>query len=68
MKALVFTAVFNGIAAIPLLFLVAKVNDDATILADNRGGKASRGFVWLTFAVMILSELALIYTTLMSKA
>jgi Mn2+/Fe2+ NRAMP family transporter len=62
MKALVFTAVFNGIAAVPLLFLIAKINGNPEILGDNRGGGLSRTFVWVTFGVMGLSAVALLYT------
>jgi Mn2+/Fe2+ NRAMP family transporter len=62
MKALVFTAVFNGIAAVPLLFLIAKINGSQKILGDHRGGIFSRAFVWATFGVMGLSAIALLYT------
>ncbi len=62
MKALVFTAVFNGIAAVPLLFLIAKINGNPEILGDQRGGGLSRTFVWVTFGVMGLSAVALLYT------
>lgn len=62
MKALVFTAVFNGIAAVPLLFLIAKINGNPEILGDKRGGGLSRAFVWATFGVMGLSAVALLYT------
>jgi len=63
MKALVFTAVFNGIAAVPLLFMIARINGSAAILGDRRGGLLSRALVWLTFGVMGLSAVALLYTT-----
>ena len=63
MKALVFTAVFNGVAAAPLLFLIARINGDKRLLGDNRGGPLSRSMVWLTFAVMSLCAVALLYTT-----
>ncbi|MEO8736386.1 MAG: divalent metal cation transporter [Edaphobacter sp.] len=62
MKALVFTAVFNGVAAVPLLFLIAKINGSSEILGDYRGGRLSRSFVWVTFVVMGLSAVALFYT------
>jgi Mn2+/Fe2+ NRAMP family transporter len=68
MKALVFTAVFNGIAAVPLLFLIAKINGSPEILGDHRGGVLSRSFVWLTFAVMGLSAIALLYTLVFKHA
>jgi NRAMP (natural resistance-associated macrophage protein)-like metal ion transporter len=61
-KALVFTAVFNGIAAVPLLFLIGLINGDAAILGQWRGGWLSRIFVWLTFGVMALAAVALLYT------
>jgi NRAMP (natural resistance-associated macrophage protein)-like metal ion transporter len=67
MKALVFTAVFNGIAAVPLLFVIARINSNSGILGKNRGGALSRMMVWLTFGVMALSGAALLYTTLSGR-
>ena len=61
-KALVFTAVFNGIAAVPLLFLLGLINGNGDILGKYRGGPLSSTLVWLTFAVMALSAAALLYT------
>ena len=61
-RALVFTAVFNGIAAVPLLYLIARINGSEAILAGQRGGVWSRVFVWATFGVMALSAVALLYT------
>lgn len=63
-KALVFTAVFNGIAAVPLLFLIARINDNKAILGTHAGGAFSRTFVWLTFGVMGVSGAALLYTAI----
>lgn len=62
MKALVYTAVFNGIAAAPLLYVVARINDNRAIMGAFRGGPLSRTFVWLTFGIMGLSGAALLYT------
>ena len=61
-RALVFTAVFNGVAAVPLLYLIARINESEEILAGQRGGAWSRVFVWMTFGVMALSAVALLYT------
>ncbi len=47
-----FTAVFNGVAAVPLLFLIAKINGSPQILGNHQGGVLSRTFVWGTFGVM----------------
>ena len=67
MKALVFTAVFNGIAAVPLLFVIARMNSESRILGKYRGGGLSVTMVWVTFGVMGLSSLALLYTTLAGR-
>lgn len=66
-KALVFTAVFNGVAAVPLLFLIALINGNQAILGEWRGGWLSRTFVWITFGVMGLAAVALLYTLVFSK-
>ncbi|MGO4409075.1 MULTISPECIES: NRAMP family divalent metal transporter [unclassified Brevundimonas] len=62
MKALVYTAVFNGIAAVPLLYVIARINGNGAIMGSSRGGPWSRTFVWLTFGIMGLSGAALLYT------
>lgn len=62
-KALVLTAVFNGIAAVPLLFLIAKINSNSRILGAYCGGLLSQVFVWLAFGVMGVCALALLYTS-----
>ena len=64
-KALVFTAVFNGIAAVPLLYLIARINGSEAILGSQKGGIWSRSIVWITFGVMALAGVALLYTTIM---
>ena len=63
-KALVFTAVFNGIAAVPLLFMIARINASREILGPNRGGILSRWLVWVTFGVMAMCALGLFATLL----
>jgi Mn2+/Fe2+ NRAMP family transporter len=59
-KALVYTAVLNGIAAVPLLFVIARINGRGDILGDLKGGWLSQLIVWLTFAIMGLSAAALL--------
>jgi len=61
-KALVFTAVFNGVAAVPLIYIIARINSSKKILDKNRGGILSRSLVWLTFAVMAMAAIAMFYT------
>jgi len=63
-KALVYASVFNGIAAVPLIFLIAKINSNKNILGEHSGGAMSKFFTWLTFIVMLCSALGLLYTFL----
>lgn len=66
-KALVFTAVFNGVAAVPLLFVIARLNSSDTVLGERRGGRLSRSLVWLTFGLMGLSAVALLVTSILGR-
>lgn len=64
-KALVFTAVFNGVAAVPLLYMIGLINGSAKVLGDKRGRWLSQTGVWITFGVMGLAAIGLLYTTIM---
>lgn len=61
-KALVFTAVFNGVAAVPLLFLIARIARNPSIMGKYRSGWLSHIGVWTTFLVMLASAIAMFYT------
>jgi len=61
-KALVFTAVFNGVAAVPLIFLIAKIARNKKIMGIYRSGWLSNSVVWITFFVMLASAVAMFYT------
>ncbi|MGH7237124.1 MAG: divalent metal cation transporter, partial [Candidatus Saccharimonadales bacterium] len=58
-QALVFTSVFNGVAAVPLVYLIAKINGSRAIMGEHRGRGLSRFLVWLTFAVMAAAAVAM---------
>lgn len=62
MKALVFAAVFNGVAAVPLLFLIAKIARSKKIMGEYRSGIISSSLVWLTFGVMFIAAIAMFFT------
>lgn len=51
-KALIYSAVLNGIAAVPLLFLIIKISANERILGEYKGGVLSRVLLWITFAGM----------------
>jgi len=61
-KALVFTAVFNGVAAVPLIFLIARIARNPKIMGEYRSGWLSNTVVWITFLVMLASAVAMFYT------
>jgi NRAMP (natural resistance-associated macrophage protein)-like metal ion transporter len=63
-KALVFTAVFNGIAAVPLIFVIAKIAGNPKIMGEYKSGRISKILVWTTFVAMLLSALAILITFL----
>lgn len=63
-KALVFTAVINGVVAVPLLFLIAKIAQNETIMDKNKSGLLSKSLVWATMSGMGMAAIALLVTLL----
>jgi NRAMP (natural resistance-associated macrophage protein)-like metal ion transporter len=61
-KALVFAAVFNGVTAVPLLFMINRINANENILGAFKGSKLSQIVIWITFAIMGLGAVAMFYT------
>lgn len=61
-KALVFTAVANGVAAVPLIFVIGKIAGDSGIMGEHRSGWLSNIFVWATFAIMAAAAVAMFAT------
>ncbi len=62
MKALVYTAVINGVVAVPLIFVIALVGQNKKIMGDFSSGITSRIFVWLTFIGMGAAAVAMFLT------
>jgi Mn2+/Fe2+ NRAMP family transporter len=60
-QALIFTAVFNGIAAVPLIWMIARIGNNSNIMGQYKNGILSNIFVRITFIVMALAVLALFY-------
>jgi NRAMP (natural resistance-associated macrophage protein)-like metal ion transporter len=56
-QALIFTAVFNGIAAVPLLWMIMKVGNNSEIMGQYKNGTLSNVFVRISFVVMALATL-----------
>lgn len=59
MKALVYTAVINGVIAVPLIFVIAIIARNEKIMGKYKSGVISTTFVWLTFASMALAACAM---------
>ena len=61
-KALVYTAVINGVIAVPILFAVMKISNDKEILKEKTNGRVSNVIGWLTFAMMGVSAIIMFVT------
>ncbi len=61
-KALVYAAVLNGIAAVPLLFLIMKIAASEKIMGRYKSGKLSTILLAVTFLAMALAVVGLIWT------
>ena len=62
MQALVFTAVFNGVVSVPLIFIIAKIARNKEIMGEHVSGMLSHVFVWGTFVVMAAAAVAMLAT------
>jgi Mn2+/Fe2+ NRAMP family transporter len=58
-RALVFTAVFNGLAAVPLIFLIARVSRRRDLMGEHVSRGWSQFGLWSTFVVMAAAAIAL---------
>lgn len=61
-KALVYAAVLNGVAAVPLLFLIAKIAMSEEIMGEYKSGPLSNILVWSSFIGMGAAAIAMFYT------
>ena len=61
-KALIFTAVFNAVASIPLLFLIARLANNKKVVGKYRGGILSQSLLWLTFVGVTGMGIAMLLT------
>jgi len=60
-QALIFTAVFNGIAAVPLLWMIARVGNNRAIMGEYKNGLVSNLFVRIALVVMTVAVVTLFY-------
>lgn len=60
-KALVYTAVINGVVAVPLIFVIWMVSRNEKIMGKFTSGMWSRSLVFLTFLGMGLAALGMLF-------
>ena len=60
-KALVYAAVLNGVAAVPLIFLIIKISSSDKILGKYKSGLLSKIILWITFVGMGAAAIAMFY-------
>jgi Mn2+/Fe2+ NRAMP family transporter len=58
-RALVFAAVFNGVAAVPLIWFIDRIAADRGAMGEARSGWLSRTVLMLTFIGMTGSVVAM---------
>lgn len=61
-KALVYAAVLNGVAAVPLLFLIIKISRSNKVMGKYKSGPLSSSLLWITFIVMGAAAVAMFFT------
>ncbi len=60
-KALVYSAVLNGIAAVPLIFLIIKISSNEKIMGENKSGLLSKTILWISFLAMGSAAVAMFF-------
>jgi NRAMP (natural resistance-associated macrophage protein)-like metal ion transporter len=63
-RALVFTAVFNGLAAVPLIYLIARVSRRRELMGEHVSGVWSQLGTWSAFGVMAVAAGVLLVSSL----
>lgn len=61
-KALVYAAVLNGVAAVPLLYLIIKISCNNKIMGKYKSGWLSISLLWFTFVAMGAAAVAMFFT------
>jgi len=61
-QALVVTAVINGVVAVPLIFLIARIARNKEVMGEYRSGMLSNVLVWATFVFMGAAAVAMFVT------
>jgi NRAMP (natural resistance-associated macrophage protein)-like metal ion transporter len=57
-KALIYAAVLNGVAAVPLIFLIIKISGNKKVMGEYKSGWLSKVILWITFLAMAFTAIA----------
>ncbi len=63
-KALVYSAVINGVIAVPLIFIIAFIARSKKIMGKYQSGILSTFFVWVTFLSMCVAASGMFFSFL----
>jgi len=63
-QALYYSAVINGIAAVPLIAIIIKLGDDERIVGKFKTKKKNKVIAWITFGFMLISVLVMLWQIL----
>ena len=61
-KALVYASVINGVASVPILFVIMKIANDKQILKEKTNGHLTNIIGWMTFIIMTLAAIIMFIT------
>lgn len=65
-KALVYTAVINGVVAVPLIFVIAKIAGNGQILGQYKSGRLSNFLIWSAFAGLALAAIGMLVSLIIN--
>lgn len=61
MKALVYSAVLNGVIALPMLIIIMLLGNNKKVMGREVSGRWSNFFIGLTFIAMLLAVIGVVY-------
>ena len=61
-KALVYTAVINGVISVPILFTIMKIANDKKILGKRINGRVTNTIGWITVVIMAVAVVTMFST------
>jgi NRAMP (natural resistance-associated macrophage protein)-like metal ion transporter len=67
-KALVFTAVFNGVSAIPLLYMIIRIGNNRKVMGQYKNGILSNIFVTLAFLLVLAAAIIMFVALGLSRS